>query len=197
MPVHDLVQLVNAQARVQGWPVRCDPDLDFENPELAWFISVWDDVRGDRTMPVRADLTARVLKQNLAKLMLFERIQGEERHFYRVRLMATGLTQIWGDITGKLIDEALPERLLPRWYGFLDLIILHRGPLRFVSRVDYQGKDFLVAEIGGAPIADETGNPTMVMAAIDTSGERSWEAVMDKYDGVKPLKQRRALAAVK
>lgn len=196
MSAHDLVQMVNAQARAQGWPVRCDESLAFENPELAWFTAVWQDACRDREMPVRNDLSARVLKQSLDKLLLVERIQGPERHHYRVRLMGTGLSVIWGDITGKLLDDAIPERLLPRWYGFLDLVMLHRAPLRFVARVDFQGQDFLVSEVAGVPLADDSGNPSMVMAAIHTSGERSWQVAMANFDGIQPLRQRRMLTGV-
>lgn len=186
---HDLVEAVNAQAHEQGWPARVDPTLAFESPALAFFVQTWRDHLHGRTMPSRSDLSARTMRNHLGRLMLFERVEGPTGRRYRVRLMGTGLNQVWGDMTGKFIDEVIPERLLPRWHAFIELVLAAGAPLRFTARVDFQGKDFLVAELGGVPLTDDAGEPTMVMAALHTSGEKPWDQVIATYDGVKPRPQ--------
>ena len=42
----------------------------------------------------------------------------------------------------------------------------------------------------GVPLSDDSGNPTMVMAAIHASSEKAWDMLIAKYDGIQP-KQRR------
>jgi hypothetical protein len=187
----DFVEALNAQAREHGWPARCDDTLSFEEPQLAFFVKTWRSQLRGRVMPARSDMTVRMLKQNLHRIMLFERVEedGKERR-YRVRLMASGLAHVWGDMTGKCLDEAIPAHLLPRWYGFCDAVLHVRQPLRFTAQVQFQGKDFLVAELAVVPLSDEAGLPTMVMAVMHTSGDRSWEVAMARYDGIHTKRQR-------
>src|SRR6185312_11938863 len=152
--------------------------LSFDKLDLLRLVTVWQDKRDGRAIPSRGDLTARDLKDVLNRTLLFERIEAPEGRRYRVRLMATGLTRIWGDLTGKYVDEAVPAKLLPRWHAFLDVTLAAGRPLRFVARVDYQQKDFLVAEIAAAPVSDDLGNPTMVICALNVSGDTPWETVL-------------------
>jgi hypothetical protein len=149
---HDPVEALNAQAQALGWPTHCDTQLSFDKPELTRFVSVWEEQRGDRLMPSRGDMQARALKHLLNRVILFERIKADDNRRYHVRLMGTGLSPIWGDLTGKYVDEAIPPHLQPRWHAFLDVTIAHRAPMRFVSRVDYQEKHFLTVEIAAAPL---------------------------------------------
>jgi hypothetical protein len=190
--VHDLVEALNAQAREKSWPARCDATLAFEEPQLAFFVQTWQSQLRGRVMPARSDVTVRVLKQHLHRIILLERVEDEQKgRRYRVRLMASGLAHIWGDMTGKYLDEVIPPHLLPRWHGFSDLVLHVRQPLRFTAKVEFQGKDFLVAELAIVPLSDDAGRPTMVMAAVHTSGDRSWEAAMARFDGIHPKRQRR------
>jgi hypothetical protein len=194
---HDFVEALNALAHERNWPARCDATLAFEEPQLAFFVETWRSQLRGRVMPARADLTARVLKEHLHRIMLLERVEDEERgRRYRVRLLASGLALVWGDMTGKYLDEVIPPHLLPRWYGFSDAVLHIRQPLRFTAKVDDQGKDFLVAELAVVPLCDEAGRPTMAMAAIHTSGDMSWEAAMARFDGIHP-KRRRGLETIR
>jgi hypothetical protein len=188
---HDFVEALNAQAREQGWPARCDATLSFEEPQLASFVHTWRSQLGGRVMPARSDMTVRVLKQQLHRIILFERVEDEGKaRRYRVRLMASGLAHVWGDVTGKYLDEVIPPHLLPRWYGFSDAVLYVQQPLRFTAQVAFQGKDFLVAELAVVPLSDDAGRPTMVMAAMHTSNDRSWEVAMARYDGIHTKRQR-------
>jgi hypothetical protein len=178
---HDPVEALNAQAQALGWPTHCDTQLSFDKPELNWFVAIWEERRADRLMPQRGDMQARWLKHLLTRVLLFERTKEADGRRYRVRLMGTGLVQVWGDLTGKYVDEAIPAHLQPRWHAFLDVTLAHRAPMRFVSRVDYQEKHFLSVEIAAAPLADDEGHPAMVMCAMHATSEKSWEVMASAF----------------
>jgi len=172
--LHDPVEDLRAQARVGGWPVAFDPTLTFDRSGLKRFVELWESKRDGKALPRRRDFSARELKSTLSRIMLFEKVEGPR---YRIRLMGTGLVQVWGDMTGKFVDEALPPRLQPRWKGMIEATLALGRPLRIVARVEFLEKTFLVAEIASVPLCDDSGRPVLVMAAIHASSERPWEEV--------------------
>jgi hypothetical protein len=176
---HDLVEAMNAQARARDWPTRCDADLAFELAELTELVTVWRERLNGRVMPLRTEIPARALKRNLRRLMLFERVEMPDGHRYRIRLMGTSLVQVWGDLTGKLVNLAVPQQLSPRWEAFLDLVLKAQCPMRFVAEV----RSFLVAEIAAVPLADDSGRPVMVMAALHISSDRQWDSIVARFPG--------------
>jgi hypothetical protein len=171
---HDPVQKLRAQARDSGWPVIFDPELNFDRPALGNFIKLWQAKRGNRPMPARSDFSARDLKANLSRVILFETAPGTR---YRVRLMGSALTQVWGDLTGRFVDEAVPPHLLPRWIGFLEGVLALRRPLRLKAQVAFMEKTYLVAEFAAVPLCDDAGHPTMVMCVVNASSDHPWSRV--------------------
>jgi hypothetical protein len=168
------VEKLRAQAREFGWPVVFDPDLNFDGPGLRRIIDLWQAKRGPRALPARSDFSARDLKSNLSRILLFEAVVGPR---YRIRLMGSALTQVWGDLTGKFVDEAVPPHLQPRWIAFIEGVLTMGRPLRMKARVDFMEKTFLVAEFAAVPLSDDAGQPTMVMAAIHASSDHPWKQV--------------------
>jgi hypothetical protein len=171
---HDPVEALWAQARAGNWPLLIDPDLAYERQGIRNFSDLWRSRARNGRIPHRREFTARDLKANLSRLILFEKLDGSR---YRVRLMGSALARVWGDLTGQLIDEALPPHLVPRWEALVESVLLIGRPLRVMSRVDYLEQNFLVAEIGAVPLADDAGCVNMVMAVIHASSERPWEEV--------------------
>jgi len=191
--VHDPVEALNAQARALGWPSRVDASLAFESRGLAQLVDAWRDCLGDRKIPPRSAMSARALKSNLNRVALFERVPGgEQGRRYRVRLIGTKLSLVWGDMTGKFLDEALPPKLVPRWHAFADVVLALQQPMRFLARADYQDKDHLAVEAAAVPLANDDGDPTMVMAAMYLSSEKPWDRIIAKFDGTVPPELRRA-----
>jgi hypothetical protein len=178
---HDLVEAFNAQARASGWPGFCDPMLAFDQAELADFIAVWRAGAVAGAVPARAIMTARAIGKNLPKLLLFERVEAEEARRYRIRLTGTAIANILQEFTGRYIDDAIPAHLQPRWHAFIDLVLATQSPLRFVSRVDFQEKTFLTAEIAAVPLVDEEGRLAMVMCAIDFSSAKIAKEIAAKW----------------
>jgi hypothetical protein len=167
----------NAQAKAGGWPARVDLQLHLEAPQLTSLLAIWRKQAGERAMPRRDELSARVLKDVLAHVTLFERIGTLPDRRYRLRLMGTAISRVMGEFQDKYIEEFVPEKLLPRWNAMLDLILGELRPVRFTSRVDFHELDFLSAELLAVPLADAGGVPTMVMAGIVFSRNREYETL--------------------
>jgi hypothetical protein len=119
-------------------------------------------------------MSPRLLKSFLRDVALYERIGDGGDRRYRVRLMGTSFAQILGDLTGKYLDEAIPETLQPRWYGALDATLATRAPLRFVGREDTNQMTFLTGEFFSAPLTADDGQLNLVLGAARYSGKRPW-----------------------
>jgi hypothetical protein len=165
----------NALAALNSWPVYCDATLAFDHPELARLLATLEAVRGDRRMPERADLTARVMKDHLAHMTIYERIAGAR---WRVRLMGTRFAGAFGDLTGKIIDEDIPASRVARFEATLDLALRSDGPLRFLAQADVVGKAFLVAEYLVTPLADDAGDPAMVLSRAHFATATDWKSYL-------------------
>ncbi len=124
-------------------------------------------------------MTPRVLKSQLPHLAIYEKIEsaGEGRR-YRVRLMGTKFADVMGDMTGKFIDEAVPAEFIPRWYAALDAVTDSLAPLRFLSRSDTSNRQFLYGEFFEAPLLDDDGAPSLVLACGVYSPLTSWDALL-------------------
>lgn len=153
----------NARACSEGWPSICDAALDFHRVEFRVLIATWRSF-ATQQLPSRKDFTPRSLKSLLRNVAIYERVtNGTVR--YRVRLMGTAFTDVMGDLSGKFLDEAIPEQHLSRWYAALDASIEAGAPLRFVSRADTVDKSYLVGEYFEAPVLTDDGSPSMILAA--------------------------------
>jgi hypothetical protein len=76
-----------------------------EHPTLAFLHAYWNEKRGDRAMPTRADLRASDLKVHLGWVILMDVLPGARD--FRYRLIGTLVTQYWlQDSTGKTVSEA-------------------------------------------------------------------------------------------
>ena len=92
------------------------PDID--NPILAFFLDYWNEKRGLRAMPSRADIKVREIKPHLGWICLIDAL-ADYRDF-RYRLVGSLVSDFFlGDGTGKTVreafiahDEALAEAAL-------------------------------------------------------------------------------------
>ena len=160
----------------RSWAVvEHDPLLSFETGILNEAFAVWCAHAESGTIPPRSALTARDMKTFLGSVLIVER-QDDGR--YRVRLMGTKITQVIGEMQGRIIEEALPPDAVARWRMGFDLVLSELRPMRFVSKVIVQDIRCLQAEILLAPLLDEAGRPNMVFGvAIFKTGENP-ETVM-------------------
>ena len=166
-------------AEANGWVGICDASLSFRTRELADLHALWQQTSGSGGIPKRADFTARVLKSCLPHVAIYERtICPQKGRRYRVRLMGTRFSLVMGDLTGKFIDEAVPEAFLPRWYAALDAVLDAHVPLRFLSRADTTNKSYLLGEFFEAPLLNDQGIPDIVLAAAFHSEMSDWKTIL-------------------
>lgn len=172
----------NARARAEGWASFCDPCLGFHRMEFRLLVATWRDLGADEHLPSRKDLTPRRLKSLLRNIVIYERVTNGGVH-YRVRLMGTAFADVMGDMTGHFLNDVVPPEHLPRWQAALDTALEAAAPLRFVARADTPpGKSFLVGEYFEAPLLDDDGCPSLVLAAGHFA-PRHWADVVERQSG--------------
>jgi hypothetical protein len=155
----------NALANANSWPLACDPTLTFESGALADVLAIWRGL-AKNGIPHRRMISARMLKPHLGYIGIVERVPGNPPR-YCVRLMGTRLSQLLGEMQGKMLDEALPPDLLPRWQSEFDLTLAELRPLRFTaSRVDRNNLTYMQSETLLCPLLDENNAPNIVFAAL-------------------------------
>lgn len=126
-----------------------DPDIA-DNARFVALKGYWDEKRGARPMPRRADIDPIELRDHLGSLVMIEVLPG--RTDFRMRLIGTTIAAAYGrDSTGKLLSELKPAD--PAWWRFCDELyraVAERavparaqGDLRMVGR-DYRRFDSLL-----------------------------------------------------
>lgn len=165
--VSGICERFNAQSAQEKWLAVCDSALAFESGKLADLLGIWKSVRGDRTLPERADFTARILAKHLANLTFVERVEtpGRERR-YRFRLFGSALAQYTGDWTGQFLDDNVPPAFQPSWLATYDTVIEARVPLRFVSRFRAEHLHHVQAETLIAPLGSDSGTANGLLISV-------------------------------
>ena len=166
----------NEQADKNGWVSLCDASVTFNHPDLRRLLGLWRK-QAKSGIPLRRDMTARVLKSFLPDIAICERLTGDGQRRYRVSIMGVWFAQLLGNITGKYLDDMLPPEHLPRWQAALDATLADGVPLRFLARTDTSAMSFLNGEYLVAPLLADNGSPSFVLAAGRFTGGRSWEDV--------------------
>jgi len=165
-------QALNRKAAEQKWYHFCDPTLAFADQSYDEFLNLWRQRAGSRTMPRRAEITPRDLKNFLRNVVIFERETIHPVRF-RWRIIGTGITDILGHNTGKTFEESVPPELLTRWNECGNLILDGQKPLRFIGRVHLQGREYLDAEHLYVPLANDNDQPTYIMGLCRYTPRRS------------------------
>ncbi|MBL8781496.1 MAG: PAS domain-containing protein [Alphaproteobacteria bacterium] len=150
--------------------------LDFVTPQLNQVAALWEARRGSRTMPSRGDLTIRDLKHVLPHVTFMDIVRGSEGLRFRVRLMGSVLDQLVAPITGRFIDEVVPQHFATKWTEQWMPAIDGRRPRRAAGRVEYAERRWYVAESLYAPLAQDGDAPDILMVV-------AFYHALDKSDG--------------
>ena len=183
-------QALNEAAALNGWPILADATCDFTNPTLRELLSLWQGEAAAGGIPQRQALTARRLQPFMRDISLQERIGDGPKRRYRVRLMGSGIVQYYGELTGKFLDEVVPEKFLPRWYALSDVAIGAAKPVRVLLRADTFDKSYMVSEYFVAPLKADTGAVRFVLQGVHFDGRRPWTAVEEEARKKLGLKSR-------
>ena len=167
----------NEKAKGGDWVSLCDATVTFSHPDLRRLLGLWrKQAKGG--IPLRRDMTPRVLKSFLPDIAICERLTGDggERR-YRVSMMGVWFAQILGNFTDKFLDDVLEPEHLPRWQVALDATLADGIPLRFLGRTDTNAMSFLNGEYFVAPLLADNGSASFILASGRFTGGRPWEEV--------------------
>jgi hypothetical protein len=155
---------LNAEAESKRWPVRCDGALAFERPELRALLELWQS-KAAGGIPARTAFDMRALKPFASQIVILEREGEGDAGRYRFRLFGSVLSQLFGEHTGRYLDEMVSANMLPGWLAVYDAVLETRQPLRIETYFRLPSENFLKGEILAAPMTDASGAERMILAA--------------------------------
>lgn len=162
----DPAEAVNVYAERQGWPFRCSTKLTFARPELNRLRDIWCEKAVGQPVPYRSDFDARTLKPVLRNIAIVERVSSYGRIRLRLRLIGSEIAGLFGEHTGRHLDEAVPPALLPRWETIYDAVLDSGRPFRVVTNYDHPRVNYLSGESLLAPMLDSWSTPTMLLCCV-------------------------------
>lgn len=166
----------NEAAKANGWPALCDETLSFDHSVLSDLLKLWQS-EAEGGVPLRNALTARKLQPFMRNIAIYERIGEGAHRRYRLRLMGSGIVEYYGELTGKFVDEAIPQKFQDRWYALTDTPLISEKPVRFLLRADTFDKSYMTAEYLCAPLKADGGLTKFVLVGIIFDGKRPWNTV--------------------
>lgn len=162
-------------------PVVYDFDLRFEHPHLIEAFAYWNEIRGTRNMPNRADLRPADMKKFIAHFGLAEvRDAQDGQRQYFVRLAGARIEEVYGPRSQKNLLDGLTPDMAMRWRAPFDLTVERALPLRTCGRVGYEEKFWLEFEELYAPLGDGGTRPTMIYYATAMVGRSNFSPTANK-----------------
>ena len=158
----------NRLAERDRWPSRVDPALTFDAQLLREAFAAWRGAAGKRALPLRTDMTPRVMKRFLAHVAVLEIDRASGRTRFRVRVTGTALERSFGGMTGMFLDESLPEPFRSRWHATLDVPLAARCAVRSIGRVEFRDQTYLKAETFYGPMGADIAAPDSMLVVVHT-----------------------------
>lgn len=172
---------LNARAEANNWPTRCDGTLGFERDELRALLGIWRS-KAENGVPTRTAFDMRTLQPVAPHVLIVEREGEGEKRRYKFRLFGSAMAMLFGEHTGRYLDEMVSSEMLPSWNAIYDAVLETQRPMRVVTQFRLPSEQPLSGEILIAPMADETGRVRLVLAATFVSPKD----VLFPPSGVKP-----------
>ena len=160
----DPIKAFNERAKASGWTFICGPATGFRHCELTNALALWREKAKGRTMPARADMTAREMKAYLPHMSLLERVGTGKSARYRVRLHGTMLTSYGGDKTGQFLEDFIPAHLVGSYIGVYDTVLELLTPIRLVSHFQAPKVDYLAGESLVAPLSATANMSPLILS---------------------------------
>ena len=155
---------LNALAQAKGWPMRCGNIGNFRRSELQTLCGLWQS-KAATGVPARSAFDMRTLGSFARNITILERVAANGGRRYRFRLFGSTLALLFGEHTGRYLDEMVSPALLESWLAFYDTVLSCRHPLCVDTCYRTATEDYVKGEILAAPLADESGAVRMVLAA--------------------------------
>ena len=158
----------NRRAELVGWPNRVDPTLSFEAAELREALAVWRSAAGARALPLRSDMTPKLMKRFLPQVAVMDVVRDKNRTRFRTRVTGTALERTFGGLTGSFIDETLPEPFRSRWEATLNVPLLARCAARASGRMEFRDQTYLKIETFFGPMGADIAAPDSMLVVVHT-----------------------------
>jgi hypothetical protein len=155
---------LNALAGAKGWPIHCGCSESFCRSELQALCALWQS-KAAGGVPARSAFDMHALKPFIRNITILECEETNGARRYRFRLFGSTLTFLFGEHTGRPLDEMVSAELLPSWQIFYDTVLSCRHPLHIDTHFRTATEDYVKGEIFAAPMADDSGNVRMILAA--------------------------------
>lgn len=158
------IEAFNALAASKAWPIRFEEASHFDHPKLNEALALWLSEAG-HGHPSRNAVTARKLKPFLPNVTLIERSAEEGRGRYRFKLVGTEISRLFGEKTGAFLEDAVPLAFVERWSAAYDAVFSANCPIRALTRFELDRVSFLDGETFFAPLRNEDGEGSVLLAA--------------------------------
>lgn len=163
-----------------------DPSLQFLHPALAEALAYWQSKRDGAAFPTRGAIDPLEIPHLLRHVLLFDRAPSEQPPGYtwRYRLVGTTVAALYGEHTGKLIEEALRSPVLERNRGVMEEAVKRHAPMRAIGRTRFVSRQWLIGEALIAPLSTDGELIDMLLSVVVTWAEdappeavkRNWQA---------------------
>jgi hypothetical protein len=172
-PSDRIFQTYNRHAELEGVPHRVDPALAFEAPQLREALAVWRASAKGRLIPCRVDMTPKTMKGFLRHVAIVDVVPQPAGPRYRLRITGTEIERTLGHLPAGFLEDIVPEPLLSRWRGLLDLALSTKRPMRVFGRMEFRGRAYLSAELflGALGIYPESPSAVLVVAHFEASAD--------------------------
>ena len=148
----------------ETYSYELDPDIS-NNKRFAELKAYWDNKRGTRPMPRRADIDPVELRDHLGSLVMIDVLPGAVD--FRMRLIGTAIVGFYGrDSTGKLLSELKDAD--PEWWRFCDelyrAVAQHARIARAHGTLRMVGKEYRRFEALLLPLDAGNGDVGLILA---------------------------------
>lgn len=166
--MHTRLSHLNVLAAANNWPTEFDASLAFERAELRQLLALWRE-KAAGSVPPRSAFDIRSMKPFATNFWLVQREREGDDTQYRFRLFGSALQFLFGEHTGRSLDDMVTAELLPSWRASYDAVLEERLPLRITQLFQIAPDQFLRAEVLAAPLADASGRVEMLLGATYVS----------------------------
>ncbi len=155
---------LNALAEAKGWPICCGCGEGVCRSELQALCDLWQS-KAANGVPARSAFDIRTLAPFARNVTILEREEANGARRYRFRLFGSTLALLFGEHTGRMLDEMVSPDLLPSWLAFYDTVLSCGHPLHIDTYYRTTTEGYVKGEIFAAPLADDSGAVRMALAA--------------------------------
>ena len=161
------IEELNIPSLVSDTAFQFDAELTFERKELNDVVNIWRAKTKDKPIASRADFDARTIKPYMRNMSILDvEIQPDGTRRYKYRYMGSAIVEVFGEQTGRHLDEFIAPDRMARWTAAHDLIVLSGRPLRY--EVSYRSPqiNYLASECLMLPLSEDGQNVNMMMCFI-------------------------------